>query len=474
MAKIAFIQDIAYEYFGVMYISSHLKVHGHECYLFIESLEHGLMKKLEKLDPDLIAFSTLTGNFKWSVDMAEKVKKRLKKKIIFGGVHVFMNPDKSIAHDPIDIICTGEGEIPMKQLCDSIDAGAMDTSIKGLWFKNETGIIKNPVGLFVEDLDSLTYPDRDLYWKYPIISTRATIPVLVSRGCPYDCAYCFNMTAKKILKDSGKFIRQRSAENIMDEIKQRIGEAKHKCRVQFVGDNFGNNRKLTVRILSELAKINGGKMTWAGAIRPEQLKEEYVKKLSKACKGLLAISIECGNEEYRRKILKRTTSTEQIVNATALARKYGISFCTLNMVGLPGETYEMALETLDLNIKIKPDFASCYIYYPYPNTELQRYAVENNFLTEDSINDLGFSWYDRYDKNNAELQRLINLQRIFSVIVRYPRLKPALLRLASLRAERLLDFIFGMDYLYYLWKHYDLTLRQIFQYVVIWTKNKVS
>ena len=111
--------------------------------------------------------------------------------IAFGGVHVFLNPDKTIKHDNIDIICTGEGEGSLKELCDSFDKGKMDTTVKGLWFKTKDGIIKNPPAKLEEDLDSMPFADRGMYWKYPVIEKRTTFPVMGSRGCPYTCTYCF-------------------------------------------------------------------------------------------------------------------------------------------------------------------------------------------------------------------------------------------------------------------------------------------
>src|ERR1035437_3358705 len=110
MAKIIFIQDIAYEYFGVMCISSYIKKHGHQCDVLIENIESDWFAKLEAENPDIVGFSTLTGSFKWAIAKAALIKKKLNKPIIFGGVHVFSNPDVTINQPSVDIVCTGEGE----------------------------------------------------------------------------------------------------------------------------------------------------------------------------------------------------------------------------------------------------------------------------------------------------------------------------------------------------------------------------
>ena len=97
MARVLFIQDIAYEYMGVMYLSAYLKQHGHDCDVTIESLGDNLDKKIQEQKPDLIGFSTLTGSFKWALKTATYLKKKYPQiKIIFGGVHVYSNPQKVI------------------------------------------------------------------------------------------------------------------------------------------------------------------------------------------------------------------------------------------------------------------------------------------------------------------------------------------------------------------------------------------
>ena len=219
MARVVFIQDILYEYMGVMYMSAYLKKHGHDCDLIIEYADKNWLEKLESLKPDIIAFSVLTGSYKWALEKAEVIKKRWGKPIIFGGVHVFLNPGNTIKNPFIDAVCTGEGEGPILDLCNSFDKGGLDYNINGFWFRLPDGNIKkNSPAKLIEDLDSLPFADRSIYYKYPAIAKRNILPILGSRGCPYTCTYCFIPSAKKIFNGLGKFIRERSAENILKEV----------------------------------------------------------------------------------------------------------------------------------------------------------------------------------------------------------------------------------------------------------------
>ncbi len=475
MAKVIFIQDIAYEYMGVMHISAYLKKHNHSCDVFIESLENDILQKIDVEKPDLIGFSTLSGSFKWALSLSREIKKKFGHiPIVFGGVHVYSSPTAVIKWDSIDIICTGEGEIAMKELCDSIDNGCIDTKIVGLWFKDEKGnIIKTPMSKLIDDLDSLPFPDRQMYWKYPSIEDRNMLPILGSRGCPYTCAYCFIPKAKEIFDGLGKFVRQRSAENIILELNECIAFSPKKSIVHFVEDHFGNNRTRTLDILGKLSSIEP-KIKWAGAIRIERfVDEKYVAELSKTNHSILGLAVECGNEEYRNTVLSREVKNSDIIKSAELSRKYGIRYVSMNMIGLPGETYEMALETLELNILLKPEYANCYVYQPYAETKLKDYGVEHKYFTETVADDLGFSFYDRYNNNDVELQKVINIQRIFGLTVAFPILKRPLVWLARQTwSKKILDGVFGLYYLYYLIKYHDVSPRQLVQYIQLWIQSQ--
>lgn len=476
MAKIVFVQDIVYEYFGVMYISSYVKKHGHQCDVVIEYEEKDWLKSLENLNPDIVAFSVLSGSFKWALEKAKIVKEKLNKPVVFGGVHVYLNPQKTIEEPNIDIICTGEGEEPVRQLCDSIDNGAIDTNLNGFWFKNEDGSVKKNSGAkLINDLDSIPYADRSIYYKYSKIASRDTIPMLGSRGCPYTCTYCFIPSAKKVFKDLGSFIRERSPENIIGEVKNILKEYPNKANIHFVEDHFGNNRENSLEVLQEISKLRNGKMKWVGAIRVERFnKEWYVKELSKTNHGILGIAVECGDEEYRDKVLKRKVKNSEIIDSANLAKKYGFKFTTLNMVGLPGETFEQAIKTLEFNIELQPEFANCYIYHPYPGTELQKYSVEHKLMDNELSFNLGLSFYERYWKGNEELDRIINIQRIFGFAVWFPRFKKPLIYIAKNNWKLVVDFIFGIYYLWYLVYYFKLTPSQVYSLVRTWVFNKIS
>ncbi|MEZ5416726.1 MAG: hypothetical protein R2708_05215 [Vicinamibacterales bacterium] len=81
---------------------------------------------------------------------------------VFGNVHAMLNPDDVIAADGVDIVCTGEGEHPLLDLANAIDAGAPYDQITGLWVKTPGGVRRN-AGRELLDMDAMPMPDRGMY-----------------------------------------------------------------------------------------------------------------------------------------------------------------------------------------------------------------------------------------------------------------------------------------------------------------------
>ena len=72
----------------------------------------------------------------------------------------------------------------------------------------------------MEDLDSLPFPDRALVYERDPIAARSKIKhFLTGRGCPYNCTYCFNHALSEIYRGKGQRFRQRSVDNVIEEVR---------------------------------------------------------------------------------------------------------------------------------------------------------------------------------------------------------------------------------------------------------------
>ena len=141
-----------------------------------------------------------------------------------------------IEETSVDAVCIGEGENAMLELVENLTAGESITEIENLWVKKDGQITRNPIRPLIQDLDQVPLPDHELFRR--VIPDRIWYAcVLTGRGCPYHCTYCFNHAYRELYKGKGKYIRRRSVDNVLEELREL---KKHKCYrfVKFADDIF--------------------------------------------------------------------------------------------------------------------------------------------------------------------------------------------------------------------------------------------
>jgi anaerobic magnesium-protoporphyrin IX monomethyl ester cyclase len=377
MAKVVFLQQNTEEWLGVMYLSSMLKSRGHRCDIYVGPLEGGRVVERALAEPvDVIAFSCLTTNYRWALEKAAEIKRRSQVLTIFGGTHVTLNAEKTIENAHVDIVCLGEGEYPILELAEAIDNQEAFDGIANLWVKKAGNVIRNEIRDLVQDLDSLPFPDRKLYTKYAYIRKNGRRPLCLSRGCPYQCSYCHNARKRALFENKGKYVRWRSVESILAEIEE-IKRKGFVSVLHFIDDGFGINRQWLKEFLERLSSDGGERLAVQANMRADMVTEDLCDVFVDYGARLFRIrfAVECGDEEYRRQVLRKNISNEALLRAASIFHEHEIDFVTYNMVGLPGETLPQALETLRLNIRLRPSLAICFVYQPYPGTELADYAL---------------------------------------------------------------------------------------------------
>jgi len=240
------------------------------------------------------------------------------------------------------------------------------------------------------DLDSLPFPDHRLYTKYPFFRQRGKRSFALGRGCPFACAHCHNSAQREVFKDKGRYVRWRSRENILDEIDE-ILQSDSVTVLHFVDDSFGTNQGWLVELVRALQARGLRAVALQANMRADLVTDELCAALHEygADKLRLRIAVETGNEDYRRRILKKNISDDVLIRAADMLNRYGIDFVTYNMLGLPGESYSEALETLRFNCRLQPALALCFVFQPFPGTELAKYAVSEGFLPAENLKRLG-------------------------------------------------------------------------------------
>ncbi|MEK6808878.1 MAG: radical SAM protein [Nanoarchaeota archaeon] len=407
---------------GIGYLSSSLKSVGHktDLYLCWEYNEDDIKKKLKEFKPDIIAANAVSDQFILAQKLIEYFVKKAEIPVVLGGVHSIIAPESAIKTEGILGICVGEAEESFVEFCNKYEKGDDWTKVRNFWFKikkdDKEEIIRNPMRAFLQDLDTLPFPDRELFEPYLDFSNE--LAFMTSRGCPYECTYCINHTLMKIQKDLGKFVRYRSIPNVMKEIKYAVDRYKPK-RLIFDDDTFTLNPKHVREFADAYSKEV--KLPFVCNIRVETVNEGVFADLKRAGCTEVKAGIESGNEKLRIDILKRRMANEQIELAFKLAHKYGIQASAFNMIGLPTETEEMIWDTIKLNRKINPHRISATIFNPYPNTESYEFCKERGWISDRKVSSY---WENEtmLDQPSISREKVRMYQKIFFGAVYYPHL----------------------------------------------------
>ncbi len=408
-------------YVGIGSLASALKLAGHETSLIQVTKpiqKSDLIKRVEAEDPDLIGFSSTSHHVsyikQWAVWLAESEKRV---PVIYGGIHPTILPEESIGIEGIDMICRGEGEAPLTELCHKMENNEDISDIPNLWVKNNGTITRNALRNLIEDMDKLPFPDRSIYDYQNLFDEREGVAVfLASRGCPLNCTYCSNHALRKIYGKGSKTVRFRSVDSIIEEIKQVLHDYPFIKIVNFHDDILFLKKSWAEEFAEKYRREI--KLPFICNARADVTNEATVNLLKEAGCYLVKFGIESGNENIRTGVLNRHMTNEQIKNAFALCKKAGIMTFSFNIVGFPYETPATVLDTIKLNATIGVNYLQATIFQPYQGTKLAEICREKNFMRTD---DLGPSFFSAsvLKLNALSSAQILMFKEYFRFLKRY-------------------------------------------------------
>ncbi len=449
MPRVMFVDLLAdiFDLHGIYQLSSCMKERGIEVHYIKETNFKKALSGIAKIRPDLLLYSSFSSALSVYSEFDRMVKGSFKVRSVIGGPGPTFDW-KCLENSSIDAACVGEGELA---LVDFINGGFRGN--KNIFCRGEDA----PAEFYpLAVLDKLPFPDRDvIYRRDPIVRDMSSKQFLSGRGCPYDCAYCFNQKFREIFKGYGAAIRKKSVDYLLEEI--RLVQKKYRLlNVVFNDDTFILDKKWFMEFSERFPGETSG-LSYTCNVRANLVDEEIAKALSRSrCVGV-NWSIESGDDFLRNTVLKRGMSEEQILNTSDMLTKYKIPYRIGNIIGLPGENFDQMLKTVELNIRAGPSLGLANIFVPFPGLALTKYAIDkgyydpqgkklpNDFFTTSVLN--------ISPAQNRAIQKLMCL---FPVFVKFPaaffnrHMRNALFHLPSflLKSSYTIFYAFNMMKLY--------------------------
>lgn len=325
---------------------------------------------LKEISPKFLVLNAASTTLKTDLAPLIKAKEVLPGlKIIAKGAHFNIFDTKTLEDYPdLDIVIRGEAEFTLLEIL----KGENLSEILGITYREGESIFRNPNRPFIENLDEIPYPARDLidnsiYRRPDTDEIQAVIKV--SRGCPYHCFFCLATPV------SGSKVRVRSPKNIVGEIKECYEKYGIKNFI-FWSDLFNLDHAWVKALCREIidSKL---KITFSTNTRADSADIETAKLMKKAGCSLVSIGIESGSQEILDKIGKKITLA-QIKNTVKMFKKIGIKVYGYYVVGLPWESEDTFRETMNFAKSLNTEYVSFYTATALVGTKFYDYVREHN------------------------------------------------------------------------------------------------
>jgi len=345
-----------------------------------------IMKEVAKTKPDIIIFSIVSDIFGWACSYAENIKREQPNiKIVFGGPHITAVPQNVLSNWFIDFIIAGEGEYPMLELVQALEAKTCYQDIRNLGYKKQGKIIINETRPLLQELDKLPFPDVDLFLDVNPYAKKE-YNIITSRGCVNKCSYCHNSMDRRLLwKNSGDFLRRRSIDNVIAELKER--KLKYGFNTLCFWDEVFTYDE---RWLEEFGKkyrreINVPFWTF---VHPRHITEKTVKLLEEMGCWEVEMGVQTLNQDVKTNLLHRYETKQDVIKAIELFKNSKIRLVIDVIFGLPQLKDEDYIELIETFNKHRPTKIQTFWLRYYPGTDIIPIAKKLEMLTDKEIHEI--------------------------------------------------------------------------------------
>lgn len=375
------------------YIAAVLKKSGVECvlrdYPAAGETESRALEEIRTSCPDMLLISTTTPTFPEDVTFLKKVKSSIPGIITVAKGSCFyslpLSELEKNAYDCLDLAIYGESEFIISGITESLKDGSPLGDLGGLVIDiGSKNAARTRMPDFVDELDSLPFPTRDLIdnnlYKNPLTG-RPMATIIVSRGCPSQCIFCLTPLI------SGQKLRKRSVQNVLGEIKECV-KTYGITDFFFRADTFTMDRGYVRELCKGIKEAKLG-ITWVANSRTDVVDEDLLKTMKEAGCVLVAFGIESGNDEMQKKIRKNAMANDAR-RAVGLCRRIGLKTLGFFIIGFPWDTEETIKDTYDLMKELDCDFIEVHIAMPFEGTELNAVCRELGLIKEALI---GYNYF---------------------------------------------------------------------------------
>lgn len=356
---------------------------------------------IARIRPDVVAVSVWSTYYQLAARLSARIKAACNPVIIWGGIHPQTRPEQSLAH--CDLVARSEGEYVLAELTDRMGRGEDWYDIRGTWTKRDGEIVQNPPRFLIPDLDVLPSPDLSSEQKYYLgkdawrdvaawDQKAVAYDIMMVRGCPFECTFCIHNYTRTATKGLGSYVRRRSVDHVMAELRAAIAQRPHLRVIAFSDDIFAPPRPWLEEFCARYKAEIG--LPFVMYSFPRMVDERRIALMRDAGLWVTTMGIQSGSERIRRDCYERETAQQEIIEACNVLARHGV-IRNLDFIGdNPYETDADREETLDLLCRLpKPFYFNYFSLTYFPGVDLTERALRDGHIAPDDVEDVAQKGY---------------------------------------------------------------------------------
>ncbi len=371
---------------GLAWVAAVLEEAGHRVSILdTPTLKLGVeewLRRVKAFKPDMVGVSMLTPTAPRGYEAARLLREEMPGVVLVAGGQHPTAMWREALENGFDVVVLREGEYTARDLAAVLERRGLDPEalrrVEGIAFRDPRSgefVVTRPRPL-IRDLDELPWPARHLLPmdRYTFLNRPVRVAhVMASRGCPYGCMFCSTSYFW------GRRVRFRSARSVAEEV-EHIHDRYGARYIVFTDDELVINRRFVKEWVREVRE-RGLDIEFACSARVDHVDREFMKFLYENGCTVIYFGVESASQETLDRVGKRTR-LEQAVRVFTWRKELGGGAVGSFILGFPWETLEDMRRTVELAVKLDPDYAQFTVLTPYPGTPLFDYARKHGLIED--------------------------------------------------------------------------------------------